>query len=431
MNNTKKSNISCVYESKLCTGCGTCEGICPASAIELIKDDLQGIYIPKVNINECNDCGICLKCCPGWSFDFIKFNQKIFGKQPKNPLIGNYLDCHIGHSNDNDLRWKASSGGVLSQLLIFAIDSGFINGAILTKMSEKNPLEPEVFIARNKEEVILAIDSKYCPVPVNTKFKEVLRDEKGKFALVGLPCHIQAFRKSELLNSKLKDKIIMVFGLFCNQSPKFTATDYLLHKLSINKEDIRRISYRGSGWPGKMTILMKDNKNILINLPEYWNWGFGEFFIPLRCTFCLDGLSEFADISFGDAWLPELKIDKLGTSIIVVRTEKGKQLIQKAINEKKVDLEFIDSDKVIRSQNHMLQFKTEIEVRITLSRMLLLMKRLPKYVHNKDLVKPTIISYFKGIILYLKLFISSKEVLWSIIPFHVYGRKLIIKLLRI
>jgi len=431
MNNTRKSNISDVYESKLCTGCGTCEGICPSFAIEIIKDDLQGIYIPKVNINKCNYCGICLKCCPGWSLDFIKLNQKIFGKQPENPLIGNYIDCHIGHANDNDLRWKASSGGVLTQLLIFAMENKLINGVILTRMSQKNPLEPEVFIARNREDVISATGSKYCPVPVNIKLKEVLKDENGKFALVGLPCHIQAFRKSELINSKLKDKIILVFGLFCNHCPKFTATEYLLKKLNINKEEITDISYRGSGWPGKMTILLNDEKKLLMDQSKYWNWGFGEFFIPLRCTFCLDGLSEFADISFGDAWLPELKIDKLGTSIIVVRTEKGQQIIQEAINEKKVDLELINSDKVIRSQNHMLNFKNEIKVRITLSRKLLLMKKFPKYVHNKDLVKPTIISYFKNTILYMKLFISSKEVLWSIIPFYVNGRKLLLKILRI
>ena len=34
-------------------------------------------------------------------------------------------------------------------------------------MKKDNPLEPEPFIARTREEIIEASKSKYCPVPAN------------------------------------------------------------------------------------------------------------------------------------------------------------------------------------------------------------------------------------------------------------------------
>lgn len=55
---------------------------------------------------------------------------------------------------------------MVSALLIFALEQGIIDGALVTKMSENNPLEPQPFIARTREEIISAAKSKYCPVRI-------------------------------------------------------------------------------------------------------------------------------------------------------------------------------------------------------------------------------------------------------------------------
>ena len=48
-------------------------------------------------------------------------------------------------------------------------------------------------------EPVSATKSKYCPVPANVRIKKILR-RNGKFAVVGLPCHIHGVRKAEMLN---------------------------------------------------------------------------------------------------------------------------------------------------------------------------------------------------------------------------------------
>ena len=163
MNNTIKE----IVKDDLCTGCGTCVALCPEEAIKLTINERKGIYVPKIDEEKCNNCGICYTACPGNEVDFRHLNLEIFGKEPEDILIGNYLNCYIGHATDYDIRYNSASGGLVTQLLIFALEEGIIDGALVTGMKKDNPLEPEPFIARTREEIIEASKSKYCPVPAN------------------------------------------------------------------------------------------------------------------------------------------------------------------------------------------------------------------------------------------------------------------------
>lgn len=174
-----------VIEQNLCTGCGTFVSLCPKEAIERIINKSKGICIPQLNEEKCNNCGTCYEVCPGHEVDFKELNMEIFGKEPENVLIGNYMNCYVGHSTDHDIRFISSSGGLVTQLLIFALEEGIIDGALVTRVKKDKPLEPEPYIARTREEIVKASKSKYCPVPANVALREILDTEEGeKFAVV-------------------------------------------------------------------------------------------------------------------------------------------------------------------------------------------------------------------------------------------------------
>jgi coenzyme F420 hydrogenase subunit beta len=221
--------IAQVVKDELCTGCGTCVALCPEEAIKRTINEKKGINVPELNEEKCNHCGICYEVCPGHEVDFKQLNLEIFGKGPEDVLIGNYLNCYTGYATDYDIRYNSASGGLVTQLLVFALEEGVIDGALVTRMKKDNPLEPEPFIARSKEEIIEASKSKYCPVPANIVLKEILESEDGKrFAVVGLPCHIHGIRKAELINKKLKAKIVLHFGLFCSHTVDFLGDRFLV-----------------------------------------------------------------------------------------------------------------------------------------------------------------------------------------------------------
>ncbi|NQE53597.1 Coenzyme F420 hydrogenase subunit beta [ANME-1 cluster archaeon GoMg3.2] len=401
--------IAQVVKDGLCTGCGTCVALCPNEAIELTINEKKGIYVPELDEEKCNNCGICYEVCPGHEVDFKTLNLEIFGKEPEDILIGNYLNCYSGHATDYDIRYNSASGGLITQLLIIALEEGVIDGALVTRMKKDNPLEPEPFIARTKEEIIEASKSKYCPVPANIALKEVLESEEGeKFAVVGLPCHIHGIRKAEQMNKKLKGKIILHIGIFCNHTSNFTGTEFLLNKLGIKKEEVEKLNYRGEGWPGGMLIELKNNHTRFIPPSVYWSSLFGlNFFTPTRCLLCSDGVCELADISFGDAWLPELSDDKIGKSIIVTKREIAEKILQAMKFKKKMELNEISAKKVIQSQAGMLYFKKK-----NLNARSKLFKAVPK---KDNILESDAVDYILALFPYLNAYASSNSFLRRIL----------------
>jgi len=225
-------------------------------------------------------------------------------------------------------------------------------------MNPKKPLEPEPFIARTPKEIKESKGSKYCPVPANTCLKEIL-ETPGKYAIVGLPCHIHGIRKAEKINKKLRKRIKYHLGIVCNHTPTFKATEFLLEKLNIKKEEIKNISYRGEGWPGNLKIETKSGTILL--LPEYWGSGFGQLFIPKRCNFCVDHMAELSDMSFADPWLSEFKNEKKGKTLIIVR--KNSNILKEMDNKGVCRIEPIELEKVILSQIYNLYVKKKLHMK--------------------------------------------------------------------
>jgi len=401
-----------VVKDGLCTGCGTCAGICPVDAIEMVIEHKKGIYIPQLDEERCNQCGLCFKVCPGHAVDFKQLNLEIFGKEPDDILIGNYLNCYIGYATDYNIRYNSSSGGLVTALLIYALEEGLIDGALVTKMREDRPLEPQPFIARTKREIISASKSKYCPVPANIALKEILKAKAGeKFAVVGLPCHLHGIRKAEIVNPKLRERIVLHIGIFCGTSKSFLGTEFQLRRMGIKGEEVAKLDYRGEGWPGSMTVELKSGQKILSPLTYYYDSKFCSF-IPWRCTVCTDQASELADIALGDAWLSEVKeTDKVGTSIIVSRNKTGDDILQQAANKAEIGLSLIRAEKVIESQRGFAGKKKDSKARLNMSRWL--GRKVP--VFNSQLLQPSVWSYFVSGLLYSKTFLASKRYRWRLL----------------
>ena len=342
-------------EKSLCTGCGTCAGICPENAITMMLDREDGIYLPKVDSNRCVLCHLCSDSCPGISVDFNNLNECFFGKTPDNLFLGNFLKCFVGHATDYNIRYNSASGGLVTALLLFGLRKKLFDGALVTKMYSKNPLLPEPFLAKDSNSILEAATSKYCPVTVNTALKEILKDT-GKFAVVGLPCHIEGTRKAQALIPKLRQRVPLLLGLFCGRSHTFHMTETLLSRLNIAPEDVISLRYRGKGWPGKIEITLRSGEQKILDYLTYYGALGGGWFHPLRCVTCPDATSELADLSFGDAWKIG-KGDRVGLSLLIVRTQAGLEFINEAVAASVVKLFEVSPQAVIRSAKEIVNSK--------------------------------------------------------------------------
>lgn len=400
--------ISDIVENGLCTGCGTCISLCPNESIKMTLDRKKGVYIFRSDKEKCTDCGICRKVCTGHEIDFKTLNLQMFGKEPENKLIGNYLNCYVGYTNDSDIRYNSSSGGLVTSILIYALEKGIINGVLVTRMKKDKPLEPEPFIARTKEEIIDASKSKYCPVPVNIILKEIISAKDGdKFAIVGLPCHIHGLRKAQNINPKLKNNVMLCIGIFCEHTDSFLATEFILNKFGIDIKDVKRMEYRGRGWPGSMLVELNDGYIKIIPLEKYIKvFHSYNFFTPKRCLLCSDATCELADISFGDAWnIPDIK-DYIGTSILINRTEIGKDILQNMKDDEKIKLTNTPAKNVIISQRGLIYTK-KIGLDLRMNILKMFGKELPNF--GVHVLKDNGFIPFDTMLPYINTHISDDE----------------------
>jgi len=359
-------------------------------------DKYSRVYEPQIDSDACNGCGICYNTCPGHHVDFKGFNKDIFGKEAEDIILGSYLKCFLGYATDSGVRYNASSGGVVTGLLIYALEQGIIDGALVTRMNRDRPWEPEPFIAKTREEIIEASTSKYCPVPANIMIKELLgAQDDEKFAVVGLPCHIQGIRKAEQVYKKLRARVVLHIGLFCSHTDTFWQTDYLLKSMDVSKDDLRSIRYRGDGWPGTMSVQLRSGKDLSVPYHKAIFPHVVWFNAMNRCLYCCDLTAELADVSVGDPWIPEVMArEEIGQSLVLVRTEDAHNLVLRATRDERLDITPIPAEKVKESVSMGEAKKVDVQVRMSLRKMF--GKSIPDY--NADFIVPRPYNYIRSFI---------------------------------
>jgi len=328
-------DIEHVLKDGNCNQCGICVGVCPTNAIEIYQDERKGQF-PRFDRSKCTDCDLCYYACPGEDVNW--FNIKNFSIDEKTARstygdVGNYENIYSSYSIDEEVRQRGASGGVVSNLLIYLLEKGEIDGAVVVRMSSENPFEPDVFIAKSREEIIQSQQSKYLPVPVGAILKKI-KKTKGRFAVVALPCHVQGIRQAQQKMPKVRDRIVLLIGLFCGFNPSFTSTKFLVKRAGVNNfDEVKEIRYRDDTWPGGFNVIKKDGTNCMIHPVQDFFWAH-KVFEHHRCMTCVDYFNEFADISTGDEWRGDehdREDYKKGWSFIVTRTSTGVELIRKLI----------------------------------------------------------------------------------------------------
>jgi coenzyme F420 hydrogenase subunit beta len=75
---------------------------------------------------------------------------------------------------------------------------------------------------------------------------------------------------------------------------------------------------------------------------------------PFAATFARTLTAEAADISVGDPWYRKIGEHEPGRSLILIRTERGREIFYQAIKQGYVTAEKCDSDIILRSQKNLL-----------------------------------------------------------------------------
>jgi len=360
-------NVDRISRLRLCMGCGACVSTCPEKNIRLVDVQDQGLR-PVVDSSKCKECGECIKVCPG-----IEVSHQSFSSQTIPELRqawGPVLEVWEGYATDPEIRYKGSSGGVVTALALFCQEKKRASGILHIGVNSESPLKNVPVFSRSREDLVACTGSRYSPAAPCEKLNW-FEEADSSCIFIGKPCDVIALRKAQGINPVLKDKVNLAISIFCAGTPTTQGTYDLLDVLAVKPEEVRELRYRGCGWPGMTTVKIKGHNGQKRQMTYEESWGdilsnYGQF----RCRLCPDRTGEFSDISCGDPWYRETGPDDPGRSLVLARTELGRKILQEAMKAGYVKLKRVEPDVLERSQKALLKQRRHLWGRLVTMRIM-------------------------------------------------------------
>lgn len=371
------SEVEAVVSEGNCTGCGACSIISDRIDMRLDSEGFsRPISIPGLNVDsDVSSADSLSSFCPG-----VLVERPDDDRPKAHPELGSYTSVWRGWASDEDIRYRGSSGGVLTALSEWLLSSKKVDQVAASGASDSAPTHTVSKLLDSTAEVRKSAGSRYAPVPGLASLKQ---SHGGRLAVVAKPCEISALRGLVTRGAVFADDLPVTLSFFCAGTPSQFATDDLVLRLGVEDDAVSNLSYRGNGWPGKFRIADAAGKRLGdLSYEESWGEALGRS-LQWRCKICVDGSGEHADISVGDLWSMDAKgypmfEESDGQSAVIARTSRGHDLLLEAARNGVVQLEAIDMDDVARSQPYQLSRKRSLPGRLMGRRLAGL--KVPKYV---------------------------------------------------
>ncbi len=342
-----------VIRAGLCTHCGTCAGL-SGGQLEM-KLTQQGPLPVQAGPGAVALPELAYEACPGRGLNYPDLNRAVFGKLPENWLIGNLRGVYTGYSAVPEVRRRGASGGVITQTLLYLLERGLIDGAVVVQQGRPQPWLAEAVIARTADDICAASQSVYVPVPVNIILPQMETFE-GRLAYVGLPDQVASLRRLQQAGHPGALKVDYVLGPYVGTIMYFAAIESYLRSNGVRRVDeVTELRYREGEWPGYLHIKTQSGK-VLRTEKFYYNYLI-PFYITRSTLLSVDFTNELTDISVGDAWHPDYEKLGQGFSVVVARSEKGESLLREMQAVGVIALEETPLERALSMHGHMIDFK--------------------------------------------------------------------------
>jgi coenzyme F420 hydrogenase subunit beta len=311
--NQSKTSFEDALASKViaagkCVNCGACVIVCPFNCLEYTEER------PRLT-KECKICGICGQACIQYDSSQAQMERFVFNRERKpNETFGIYRRLTVARTKDDKILKASQDGGVVTTLLLFALKSKLIDGAIVSGTNKDKPFLPIPKLATTRTEIMESAGTRYSYSPNILALTEAIKQKKKNIAFVGTPCQIQAIRKMQMNGLKKQTAPLrFLIGLACSECFTYEGLiEKQIHQdLGLNLQDIKKIQIKG-----KLQITT-DSGTKTISLAE------AKKHTRKNCLSCSDFSSELADISAASLGLN-------GWTFMIIRTKQGEELFSKA-----------------------------------------------------------------------------------------------------
>ncbi|MFH2131276.1 MAG: Coenzyme F420 hydrogenase/dehydrogenase, beta subunit C-terminal domain [bacterium] len=299
-----------VLDKDLCTVCGACVDLCPYFKA----------YNGKVaQIFECDlTQGRCFAHCPKTGVDFEQLAQNYFQQPYRGDALGFYRRITAARAGEKLGSGQFQNGGTVSALVTLALESGLIEGAVLT---DSEGVKPVPRLVTQAGEVLDCASTKYMAAPTISCLNQAAGKGLRNLGVVGTACQLTGVAQSRMNPTQkegFEDPVALTIGLFCTWSLDARKFQDLLAD-RVDTSTITGMDVPPP--PAEIFVIRTHNGTVEIPLPEI------RAIVPKGCSVCPDMTAEWADVSVGALE------GSSGWNTLIIRTEKGEQLVEKAVSE--------------------------------------------------------------------------------------------------
>lgn len=366
-------NIEQIVESNLCHGCGGCAAIAPSGVVKMQLTE-AGYFRPTTEADLPADFGVKLdSICTG-----ARIEQDVQGRN-YHPSWGALVTLEVGYAKDPAVRFRASSGGMLSAIAIHLLETGDVDFVLHTRADPADPIGNITIPSFNRNEIVEAAGSRYAPSSPLADLEKHLATGL-KFAFIGKPCDVATLRAMARIDPRIDTQIPYKLSFFCAGIPSRKGAHALLEKMNVEPDQVQKFDFRGNGWPGLARAVSADGSEATMDYAESWGTVLSRH-LQFRCKICPDGTGEFADIAAADAWYgkdgyPDFE-ERDGRSLVVARTALGRQLLDTLLDKGKIVLVPLPIGDVALMQPYQVARKRAVPARLLAMRVL--GRKLPRY----------------------------------------------------
>lgn len=299
--------IAQVIDKGLCVRCGACVGLCP------YFDYFDG----KVVVTDpCPAATFrCLQVCPRAGY---RETTPIRGEAAGD--IGAYREIVMARSTDGTIQSRSQYGGVVSALLIYALEEGRITSAVVTDAGDS--FAPRGRCVQGRMEILECAGSRYSASGSLSEMNRAIKRGHSRLAVVGLPCQMEALARMRQMQPDGDERakaVALRIGLFCTWALDYPQLQAYLVRQGVEgpllkfdipppPSEVFKVRTAEAGW---RAFPLSDVRQM----------------VQQGCFLCEDMTAEQADISVGTVEGQE------EWNTVIARTDAGSQLLKRAVEE--------------------------------------------------------------------------------------------------
>ncbi len=277
-------------------------------------------------------CTSCTRACPRFRAWEPQANEHLFDRdRADDEVAGIYSDILLTRASDDMVHRMGQDGGLVSALLIWALDNDYIDGALTSYLEGGDAATWKAIpgVATNREEVLAGAGSRYTYSANTLAMDEAKERGLKRLALVGMSCQssIAPIMWSRKIG-KVSKPIVFNIGLLCSK----TFDDAIFEELFEAKYRIPKAEITKMNIKGVFQIWTRDGGYHEVNLKECHDW------TREGCNHCPDFAAEHADISTGGIGKDN------DWTLTIVRTDVGREIIQRMIADGSIEARPGDED---------------------------------------------------------------------------------------